>query len=146
MTLANVADDIVRHYAPHPEMLQQRLVNVGFYYLDAPLRPADVHFRAPFQVKKPERERPTDDQFFYGNNKPNVAFLRRHFHAEGRLHESQAIYILEKAKEVFSQEPNVLDIDAPVTSRPFHDMICDVNTYLRLIVSSLWRYSRPICE
>ncbi|PVG02461.1 Metallo-dependent phosphatase [Serendipita vermifera] len=66
-------------------------------------------------VKKPERERPTEDQFFYGNNKPNVAFLRRHFHAEGRLHESQAMYILEKAKEVFSQEPNVLDIDAPVT-------------------------------
>jgi hypothetical protein len=68
------------------------------------------------QVKGPERERPTDEQFFYANNKPNVAFLRRHFHAEGKLHESQAIYILEKAKEIFSQEPNVLDLDAPITS------------------------------
>lgn len=67
-------------------------------------------------MKSPERERPTDEQFFYANNKPNVAFLRRHFHAEGKLHESQAIYILEKAKEIFSQEPNVLDLDAPITS------------------------------
>jgi hypothetical protein len=28
MTLANVADDIVRHYAPTPEMLQERLIDV----------------------------------------------------------------------------------------------------------------------
>ncbi|KAG8829991.1 3',5'-cyclic-nucleotide phosphodiesterase (PDEase) (3':5'-CNP), partial [Serendipita sp. 399] len=91
--LANVADDIVRHYAPYPEMLQGRLVD----------------------VRKPERVKPTDEQFFYANNKPNVAFLRRHFHAEGRLNESQAIYILERAKEIFSEEPNVLDLEAPIT-------------------------------
>lgn len=66
-------------------------------------------------VRKPERTRPTDEQFFYANNKPNVAFLRRHFHAEGRLNESQAIYILERAKEIFAGEPNVLDLDAPIT-------------------------------
>ena len=28
MTLANAADDIVRHYAPNPEMLQQRIIDV----------------------------------------------------------------------------------------------------------------------
>lgn len=51
-----------------------------------------------------------------GSMRPNVAFLRRHFHAEGRLTEEQAIWILEKARDIFGAEPNVLHLDAPITS------------------------------
>jgi len=41
---------------------------------------------------------PTDEQFFSKEDKtkPDIAFLKNHFYREGRLTESQALYILEK--------------------------------------------------
>ncbi|KAI8331621.1 Metallo-dependent phosphatase-like protein [Choanephora cucurbitarum] len=68
-------------------------------------------------VPAPAVHLPTDEQF-WSNEKPgypNIHFLKEHFYREGRLTESQALYILEKGKEIFRLEENLLDIPAPVT-------------------------------
>ena len=95
--LATKAEALVHQYAPHPDKYQDRIV----------------------QVRAPERAKPEDSEFLRrvgGNVKPDVVFLRRHFHGEGKLSESQAIWILEKAAEIFQSEQNVLDLEAPITS------------------------------
>jgi len=60
---------------------------------------------------------PTDAQFFSKQDptKPDVAFLKNHFYREGRVTEDQAIWILEKATALLRSEPNVLQVDAPIT-------------------------------
>lgn len=95
--LATKAEAVVHQYAPDPAKYQERIV----------------------QVRAPERSKPEDSEFLRrvgGNVKPDVVFLRRHFHGEGKLSESQAVWILEKAAEIFQAEPNVLDLEAPITS------------------------------
>lgn len=96
--LATKAEALVHQYAPDPAKYQDRIV----------------------QVRAPERSKPEDSEFLRrvgGNVKPDVVFLRRHFHGEGKLSEAQAIWILEKAAELFQAEPNVLDLEAPITSK-----------------------------
>lgn len=96
--LATTAEALVHKYAPDPALYQERIV----------------------QVRPPERAKPEDSEFLRrvgGNVKPDVVFLRRHFHGEGKLSESQAIWILEKAAEIFQSEQNVLDLEAPITSK-----------------------------
>ena len=60
---------------------------------------------------------PTDDQFFSRQDpsKPDLAFLKQHFYREGRLTEEQALYIIEEGTKVLRQEPNLLEMDAPIT-------------------------------
>jgi len=79
---------------------------------------------------------PTDEQFWSKNDKtkPDIAFLKNHFYREGRLTEEQALYILQKyverwrdhlplsalltrhrGGEILRQEPNLLEVDAPIT-------------------------------
>jgi serine/threonine-protein phosphatase 2B catalytic subunit len=60
---------------------------------------------------------PTDAQFFSRQDptKPDVAFLKNHFYREGRVTEDQAMFILEKATALLREEPNVLQVDAPIT-------------------------------
>ena len=71
-------------------------------------------------MKPPAAHRP-DDQDFYvpdvqaGVHKPNVRLLREHFINEGRLTEQQAIWILDQTTTLLTQEPNMLQIDGPVT-------------------------------
>lgn len=62
---------------------------------------------------------PTDDQFYSSEDpsKPDVAFLKNHFYREGRLTEEQALYIIHMATAILRTEPNVLDVDAPITGR-----------------------------
>jgi len=65
---------------------------------------------------------PTDAQFYSSEDpsKPDIAFLKNHFYREGRLTERQALYIIEKATDLLRSEPNVLEVDAPITGpRPF---------------------------
>jgi len=63
--------------------------------------------------------KPTPEQFFNNRGqdrtKPDVAFLKNHFYREGRLTEEQAIWIIERATELLRKEPNVLNVDAPIT-------------------------------
>lgn len=64
---------------------------------------------------------PTDAQFFSSTDpsKPDIAFLKNHFYREGRLTEEQCLFIIEKGTEVLKKEPNLLEVDAPVTGPSF---------------------------
>lgn len=68
-------------------------------------------------VQAPAYFKPTKEQFFDPNdpNKPNLAFLKQHFYREGRLTEEQALWILARGTEILRQEPNLLEMDAPIT-------------------------------
>jgi serine/threonine-protein phosphatase 2B catalytic subunit len=64
---------------------------------------------------------PTDAQFFstIDPTKPDIAFLKNHFYREGRLKEEHCLYIIEKGTELLKKEPNLLEVDAPITGQ--HD-------------------------
>ncbi|KAL5476681.1 CNA1 [Sanghuangporus weigelae] len=68
-------------------------------------------------VQAPAMFVPTDQQFFSREDptKPDVAYLKNHFYREGRVTEEQALYILEKGTELLRAEPNLLEVDAPIT-------------------------------
>lgn len=70
------------------------------------------------QVLAPALRVPTDDEFFADaeHTKPDIAFLKDHFFREGRLTEDQALFIFDKATAILRAEPNVLDLEAPLTS------------------------------
>ncbi|KAI0398320.1 serine/threonine-protein phosphatase 2B catalytic subunit [Xylariaceae sp. FL0594] len=68
-------------------------------------------------VQAPAVFPPNDDQFFEDDyhNKPNIAFLKQHFYREGRLTEQQAIWIIQTGTALLREEPNLLEMDAPIT-------------------------------
>ncbi|KAH0271238.1 Metallo-dependent phosphatase, partial [Aureobasidium melanogenum] len=68
-------------------------------------------------VQAPAFHPPTDEQFFSPTdpNKPNLQFLKQHFYREGRLTEDQALWILSECTKVLEREPNLLEMDAPIT-------------------------------
>lgn len=68
-------------------------------------------------VQAPAFHKPTDEQFYDTKDpsKPNLAFLKQHFCREGRLTEEQALYILSEATKILRSEPNLLEMDAPIT-------------------------------
>lgn len=76
-------------------------------------------FTHSVQVQAPAMMIPTDAQFFSRQDptKPDVAFLKNHFYREGRLSEDQALWIIEKATALLHAEPNVLQVDAPITGQ-----------------------------
>jgi serine/threonine-protein phosphatase 2B catalytic subunit len=61
--------------------------------------------------------KPTNEQFFEDDThqKPNIQFLKQHFYREGRLTDEQALWILRKGTELLRAEPNLLEMDAPIT-------------------------------
>ncbi|KAF8217715.1 Metallo-dependent phosphatase-like protein [Mycena galopus ATCC 62051] len=69
------------------------------------------------QVQAPSPNIPTPAQFFSSadQSKPDIAFLKNHFYREGRVSEEQALWILAKGTEMLRREPNVLNVDAPIT-------------------------------
>jgi serine/threonine-protein phosphatase 2B catalytic subunit len=73
---------------------------------------------------------PTPEQFYNqqgrDRSKPDVAFLKNHFYREGRVSEEQALWILETATDLLKKEPNVLQVDAPITGTylSFHLITC----------------------
>ena len=60
---------------------------------------------------------PTNDQFWSSTDrtKPNLSFLKQHFYREGRVTEEQALWILHEGTKVLKAEPNLLEMDAPIT-------------------------------
>ncbi|KAI6248780.1 Serine/threonine-protein phosphatase 2B catalytic subunit [Erysiphe necator] len=68
-------------------------------------------------VQAPAMFPPTDEQFFSNEDpkKPNLPFLKQHLYREGRLTEEQALYIIEEGTKILKQEPNLLEMDAPIT-------------------------------
>ncbi|RKP02427.1 hypothetical protein CXG81DRAFT_7391, partial [Caulochytrium protostelioides] len=69
------------------------------------------------EAAAPATHRPSDAQFWDPTDptKPNLAHLREHFRREGRLHERHALAIVRAGHALLRQEPNLLDVDAPVT-------------------------------
>ncbi|KKA25981.1 hypothetical protein TD95_002165 [Thielaviopsis punctulata] len=68
-------------------------------------------------VQAPAMFKPTPEQFFQDETqtKPDIAFLKQHFHREGRLTEEQALWILKEGTKILRAEPNLLEMDAPIT-------------------------------
>ncbi|KAF7304318.1 Serine/threonine-protein phosphatase [Mycena chlorophos] len=70
-------------------------------------------------VPQPAIHRLSDAEFFatdeHGTAKPSVRVLRDHFFREGRLTEEHALYIVEHATKLLSQEPNMVEVQGPVT-------------------------------
>lgn len=69
------------------------------------------------EVQAPAFIPPTEEQFLspIDRNKPNLPFLKQHFYREGRLTEEQALWIIQLGTEVLKSEPNLLEMDAPIT-------------------------------
>ncbi|KAH8109956.1 Metallo-dependent phosphatase [Phellopilus nigrolimitatus] len=70
-------------------------------------------------VPEPAWHKPRDEEFFvtsaYGKRNPNPEFLRHHFLREGRLTDEQALYLLQEATHLLSTEPNLLEVQGPIT-------------------------------
>ncbi|KAK4971825.1 3',5'-cyclic-nucleotide phosphodiesterase (PDEase) (3':5'-CNP) [Elasticomyces elasticus] len=68
-------------------------------------------------VQAPAFHPPTDEQFFspQDRSKPNLQFLKQHFYREGRLTEEQALWIIQQGAQLLRAEPNLLEMDAPIT-------------------------------
>jgi serine/threonine-protein phosphatase 2B catalytic subunit len=60
---------------------------------------------------------PASDQFWspHDHSKPNLQYLKQHFYREGRLTEDQAMWIIQAGTEILRSEPNLLEMDAPIT-------------------------------
>ena len=69
------------------------------------------------EVQAPATQPPTDDQFFspHDRSKPNLNFLKNHLYREGRVTEEQALWIIRKGTEILKAEPNLLEMEAPIT-------------------------------
>lgn len=69
------------------------------------------------EVPAPAVHLPTDEQFWSSERPglPDINFLKDHFYREGRLSESQALYILQAGRDILRLENNLLEIPAPVT-------------------------------
>jgi hypothetical protein len=73
--------------------------------------------QAYIDVQAPAMQPPSAEQFWSPQNpsKPNLQFLKQHFYREGRLTEEQALWIIQAGTEVLRSEPNLLEMDAPIT-------------------------------
>lgn len=69
------------------------------------------------EVQAPALNTPSDDQFWSPEDpsKPNLQFLKNHFYREGRLTEDQALWIIHAGTQILKSEPNLLEMDAPIT-------------------------------
>ena len=68
-------------------------------------------------VQAPAFNAPTDEELRspQDRSKPNLQFLKQHLYREGRLTEDQALWILNSGMKLLRSEPNLLEMDAPIT-------------------------------
>nr|ATL24950.1 calcineurin catalytic subunit A2 [Epichloe festucae] len=68
-------------------------------------------------VQPPAWTIPTHEDFYENeaHERPNIKFLKQYFFREGRLTEEQALFIIKKGTELLHAEPNLVEIDAPIT-------------------------------
>lgn len=69
------------------------------------------------EVQAPALNIPSDDVFWSPDDpsKPNLQFLKQHLYREGRLTEDQALWIIQAGTQILKSEPNLLEMDAPIT-------------------------------
>lgn len=91
---------------------------------------------------------PTNAQFFSREDptKPDVAFLKNHFYREGRITEEQALYIIQKGTELLRAEPNLLEVDAPITGECKDFSLEQRSLTATRYRESLWRHSWAVCK
>lgn len=96
---------------------QERVIKDVSGYISHSTLHSNIMTYSFFQVQAPAMFVPSEEQFFSREDpsKPDVAFLKNHFYREGRVTEEQALYILEKGTELLRAEPNLLEVDAPIT-------------------------------
>lgn len=92
----------------------QRYVCAGFASILLEMCDANIY---DSDVQAPAFQPPTQDQFLspHDRTKPNLQFLKQHFYREGRLTEEQALFIIREGTKVLRAEPNLLEMDAPIT-------------------------------
>lgn len=68
-------------------------------------------------MQAPASTTPTDEQFWSSedNTKPDLQFLKQYFYREGRLSDEQALWIIKRGTQILRSEPNLLEMDAPIT-------------------------------
>lgn len=66
-------------------------------------------------VSPPITTKPSDEEVFGKDGKPDYKFLRNHFFHEGRLYDHQVLKILNDATTLLGDEDNLLEVPAPVT-------------------------------
>lgn len=68
-------------------------------------------------MQAPALNTPSDDVFWSSEDpsKPDLQFLKQHFYREGRLTEEQALWIIQAGTQILKSEPNLLEMDAPIT-------------------------------
>ena len=91
---------------------------------------------------------PLDEEFWLHDafsRRPNVAFIRKHFYKEGRLQEHQALWILEEGRNLMKEEPNVLAVEAPVTSIKYLHLCSASCRFDDTLPRSRRKYSWSIC-
>lgn len=68
-------------------------------------------------MQAPAFQLPTNEHFWSPEDpsKPNLRFLKQHFYREGRLTEEQALWIIQTGTQLLRAEPNLLEMDAPIT-------------------------------
>ena len=72
----------------------------------------------------PPIERLTVKEVFDSNGKPKADVLKAHFLREGRVEEEVALQIINAGTELLSQEPTMLEVDAPITGTGTCDLNC----------------------
>ena len=67
-------------------------------------------------VERPISSKMTKEMLFSMDNTPNIQLLKTHFTRQGRLTVDAALELVSRARAIFDTEPNMLEIDVPVTS------------------------------
>eukprot|EP01098_Paradermamoeba_levis_P000093 TRINITY_DN100_c0_g1_i1.p1 TRINITY_DN100_c0_g1~~TRINITY_DN100_c0_g1_i1.p1 ORF type:complete len:536 (-),score=144.12 TRINITY_DN100_c0_g1_i1:121-1641(-) len=67
------------------------------------------------KVPPPEGKKLEEFRLFKSGDKPDLEVLQDHLYREGRLDLKAAAALIQRAKEVFKKEPNLLRLQAPVS-------------------------------
>ncbi|GMM31492.1 calcineurin catalytic subunit A [Martiniozyma asiatica (nom. inval.)] len=66
-------------------------------------------------VSQPILTIPSDSELFSRSGLPDYKLMKEHFKGEGKLSQSQVLKIIRMATAIFEKEPNMLQIESPVT-------------------------------
>ena len=83
-------------------------------------------------VPYPQASLLTEDELFHSSTGlPSISRLKKHLQGEGRLDEKCALRLIELARKLFVQEPNILNIEKPLTIvADIHGQFYDLLTIL----------------
>ena len=85
-------------------------------------------------VPYPETDILTEDELFNSSTGlPSISLLKKHLQNQGRVDERCALRLVEGAQQIFQSEPNIVEIEQPVTIvGDIHGQFYDFITILSL--------------